>query len=281
VLFEYEFMRNALVAALLVSVATGIIGVLVVVNRMVFVSGGIAHAAYGGVGLGTFLGISPVVGAFVFTFCAAIGIGTVQRRAGERADTIIGVMWAVGMAIGVIFTELTPGFKGDLMSYLFGSILMVPAADLWWMLALDAAILLVVLVCYRQLVALSFDETFATIRNLPVGALYLVLVALIAFAIVMMMRVTGLILVIALLTIPVAIAGWFVQDLKRLMVVAAVLGAAFNVCGIMLSFWLDLSSGATIIALAGTIYLGGLLLRSLYRSGFRSHGRSFESKLDR
>lgn len=264
---SYQFMQNAIAAALLVSVATGVIGVFVVVNRMVFVSGGIAHAAYGGVGLGVFLGISPVIGAFVFSFCAAIGMGLVQRRAGERADTIIGVMWAVGMALGVIFLELSPGFQGDLMTYLFGSILMVPTADLWWMLALDLVILLVVAVSYRQLVAISFDETFATIRNLPVAVLYLVLTALIAMAVVLIMRVTGLILVIALLTIPVAIAGWFFYDLKRLMIFATVCGAVFNLGGLWLSYVLDLSSGATIIALAGAVYLVGLGVRALSPAG--------------
>ena len=260
----YEFMRNALAAALLVSVATGVIGVFVVVNRMVFLSGGIAHAAYGGVGLGVFLGISPVASSLVFTFCAALGMGLVQRRAGERADTIIGVLWAVGMALGVISLELSPGFQGDLMSYLFGSILMVSAADLWWMLALDLLILLAVALCYRQLVAICFDETFATVRNLPVAALYLALVALIAVAIVLMMRVTGLILVIALLTIPVAIAGWFAFDLKRLMALAIFFGACFNLGGLWLSYVLDLSSGATIVALAGVVYLFGLCVRSFF-----------------
>ncbi len=263
---SYEFMRNALAAALLVSVATGVIGVFVVVNRMVFLSGGIAHAAYGGVGLGVFLGISPVVSSLVFTFCAALGMGVVQRRAGERADTIIGVLWAVGMALGVISLELSPGFQGDLMSYLFGSILMVSAADLWWMFALDLVILLAVVLCYRQLVAICFDETFATVRNLPVAGLYLALVALIAVAIVLMMRVTGLILVIALLTIPVAIAGWFAFDLKRLMALAIFFGACFNLGGLWLSYVLDLSSGATIVALAGVVYLVGLGVRSFFAS---------------
>lgn len=259
---SYAFMQNAIAAALLVSVATGVIGVFVVVNRMVFLSGGIAHAAYGGIGLGVFLGISPLAGAFVFTSLAAIGMGLVQRKAGERADTIIGVLWAVGMALGEIFLELSPGFSGDRMSYLFGSILMVSSADLWWMLALDLVILLVVAVCYRQLVAISFDETFATVRNLPVVALYLVLTTLVAIAIVLIMRVTGLILVIALLTIPVAIASWFYFDLKRLMIFATICGALFSLGGLWLSYVLDLRSGATIVALAGAVYLVGLCVRS-------------------
>jgi zinc transport system permease protein len=265
---SYEFMRNAIAAALLVSVATGVIGVFVVVNRMVFLSGGIAHAAYGGVGLGIFLGVSPMLSSFVFTFCAAIGMGLVQRRAGERADTIIGVLWAVGMALGVIFLELSPGFQGDLMGYLFGSILMVSGEDLWWMLGLDLVILITVALSYRQLVAISFDETFATVRNLPVAALHLALTALIAVAIVLMMRVTGLVLVIALLTIPVAMAGWFSFDLKRLMALAIGFGAIFNLSGLWLSYVLDLSSGATIVGLAGVVYLLGLCVRSFFvRSG--------------
>ncbi|MGD2165331.1 MAG: metal ABC transporter permease, partial [Anaerolineae bacterium] len=177
---RYGFMRNALVTGLLVSVACGVIGTFVVVKRIVFVSGGIAHAAYGGIGLGYFLGLNPVLGAIVFSLLAALGMGAVQRKTGERADTLIGVMWAIGMATGVVLVDLTPGYKADLMSYLFGSLLAVPSRDLIILLALDVVIVGSVVLLYKELVAISFDEMFATVENVPVNAVYLVLMALVA-----------------------------------------------------------------------------------------------------
>lgn len=258
-------MQQALFAALLVSVATGVIGVFVVVNRMVFVSGGVAHTAYGGVGLATFLGFSPVLGAFIFTAAAALCMGLVQRRAGERSDTIIGVLWALGMAAGVIFTELTPGYRGDLMSYLFGSILMVSATDLWLMLIFDIVIVVTAALFYREFVAISFDETFASTRNVPVTAFYLLLLLLIACAVVLLMRATGLILVIALLTIPVSIASWFTRGLGRLIVYATLLSALFCYAGLGLSVLWNFSSGATIILTAGAVYLVGQGVRLVLR----------------
>jgi ABC-type Mn2+/Zn2+ transport systems, permease components len=143
-IFQYGFMRNALAAGLLVSIACGIIGTYVVINRIVFLSGGIAHAAYGGIGLGYFLGINPVIGAIAFSIVSSLGMGMVHRKTGQRSDTIIGVMWAIGMAIGIIFLDMSPGYKADLMTYLFGSILAVPASDLVIMLVLNVIILLLV-----------------------------------------------------------------------------------------------------------------------------------------
>ncbi len=204
---QFEFMRNALWAGFLVSIACGIIGTFVVINRLVFISGGIAHAAYGGIGLGYFFQFNPMLGAILFSLVSALGMRLVQRKKRQRADTIIGVMWAVGMAMGIIFVDLTEGYKADLMSYLFGSILAVPTSDLLIMLILDLIIVTLVILFYKELLAISFDETFATVTNVPVDAIYLTLMCLVALTVVMMMRVVGLILVIALLTMPAAIAG--------------------------------------------------------------------------
>ena len=252
---QFGFMRNALMAGVLASVACGTIGTFVVVNRIVFVSGGIAHAAYGGIGLAYYLGIDPMLGAVAFSVASALGMGTVQRRTRQRADTIIGVMWATGMAIGIIFVDLAPGYKADLMSYLFGSILAVPSSDLWVMLALDVAIVAVTALFYKELLAVSFDETFAAVVNVPVGAIYLMLLCLTALTVVMMMRVVGLILVIALLTIPAAISGQLVTDIKRMMVLASVLGVVFTAGGLWLAYSLDLTSGAAIILVSGASYV--------------------------
>ncbi len=259
---QFDFMRNALLAGVLVSIACGIIGTLVVVNRIVFLSGGIAHAAYGGIGLGYFFGFNPVLGAIAFALVSALGMGWVARKTQQRADTIIGVMWAIGMAIGIIAIDLTQGYKADLMSYLFGSILTVPRQDLIIMLVLDLIIGAMVVLFYKELLAISFDPLFATTRNVPVDGLYLMLVGAIALTVVMVMQVVGLIMVIALLTIPAAIAGQFVKDLKQMMLYSSYLGIIFTTVGLWLSYTWDLTSGATIILVSGTTYLGTLVFKA-------------------
>ncbi len=259
---QLEFMQRALMAGVLVSVACGIIGTYVVVNRFVFVSGGIAHAAYGGIGLGYYLKTSPVLGAIVFSVGVALAMGAVQRKTRERADTIIGMMWAIGMALGIIFIDLSPGYVADLMSYLFGSILTVPRADLVIMVMLDIVIIALVAVFYKELLAASFDETFATAANVQVDAIYLLLFCLVALTVVMLMRVVGLILVIALLTMPAAISGQFTSDLKRMMVMSVILGIVFTTVGLWLSYILNLTSGATIILTSA----GAFLLAMAYRA---------------
>jgi zinc transport system permease protein len=262
---QFDFMRNALLAGILVSISCGIIGTLVVVNRIVFISGGIAHAAYGGIGISYFFRFNPVLGAILFSIVSAMGMGMLQRRLRERADTLIGVMWAMGMAIGIIFIDLTPGYKADLMSYLFGSILAVPSQDLWGMLLIDGLILGFVMIFYKELLAISFDETFATIRNLPVELIYLLLMAAIALTVGMMMKVVGLIMVIALLTIPAAISGQLVKDMRAMMAVASLLGIIFTTTGLWLSYSLNLTSGATIILVAGAAYFLSFLVSRLIK----------------
>jgi len=262
---QFGFMRHALAAGVLVSVACGIIGTFVVVKRIVFVSGGIAHAAYGGIGLGYFLGINPVLGAIGFSLAAALGMGLVQRKTRERADTLIGVMWAIGMALGIILVDLTQGYKADLMSYLFGSILAVPSSDLLIMLVLDLVIVSVVALFYKELLAVTFDEVFATVENVPVTGIYLLLMVMIALTVVMVMRVVGLILVIAMLTIPAAISARFVTGIRKMMVLSSALGAVLMIAGLWLSYFLDLTSGATIILFSGAAYLLSMVLQPLIR----------------
>ncbi len=248
---QYDFMRNALLAGLLVSISCGIIGTLVVVNRIVFISGGVAHAAFGGVGLGFFFGFSPFLGAAIFASGASFIMGAVSLKNKDRADTVIGVLWAIGMALGIILIDLTPGYHIDLMSYLFGSILAVPSTDLWLMLPLDAFILLVVLLFYKEFVALSYDEEFAFVMGIPVKTLYLLLLGMTALSIVMIIRVVGLILVIALLTIPPYIAEKYTRSLGRMMILSSGLSICFTILGLWLSYTFDITSGATIILIAG------------------------------
>jgi len=252
---QFEFMQNALVAGILVSIACGIVGTFVVINRIVFISGAIAHAAYGGIGIGYFFQFNPVLGALFFSIFSALGMGWLQRKFKERADTIIGVMWSIGMAIGIILIDLTPGYKTDLMGYLFGSILTVSKDSLGIIFVLDILIVLLAMIFYEEILAISFDETFAIIRNLPVEAIYLGLMAAVALTIVMLMQVVGLIMVIALLTIPAAISGQYVKNIKLMIIFSSLLGSIFTTIGLALSYRFNLTSGATIILVAGITYL--------------------------
>ncbi len=260
---HYEFMRNAVCAGLAASLICGVIGSLVVVNRLAFLAGGVAHAAYGGVGLAFFLGwpVLPTVAGF--TVAQSLLMARVSLTAKDRADTFIGVMWACGMALGVILVNLTPGYNADLMSYLFGSILAVPAEDLSIMLALGLAVLGLTLAFYKGFVAMAFDEEFARTRGVPTRFLYYLLLALVALAVVMVIHVVGLILVIALLTVPPSIAERRCASLKSMMALSCLLSAVFCLAGLALSYALDLASGATIIAVAALgFFLSQLFDRS-------------------
>ncbi|MGB7512400.1 MAG: metal ABC transporter permease [Pelodictyon phaeoclathratiforme] len=250
-IFAFEFMRNALLAALLSSVACGVIGTYVVVKKIGFISGGIAHTAFGGIGLGYYLGINPLLGVIPFSLAAALAIGMLSKKGKVAEDTAIGTFWAVGMAVGVLFIGLKPGYAPDLFSYLFGNILTVPSFDLWMILLLDLLIIAVVWLLGKEFLAISFDEEYAAVSGLQTTALYLVMLCLIALTVVVMVRVVGIVMVIALLTIPAAIARMLSRSLPGMMVRAVVLSAVFSILGLWLSFLLDIASGATIILVAG------------------------------
>ncbi len=265
---QFEFMRNALMAGLLASILCGIMGTLVVVNRIVFLSGGIAHAAYGGIGLAFYFGWPFLAGTIGFSLAAAIVMAAVTLKAKHRADTIIGVVWAVGMACGIILLDLTPGYNVDLMSYLFGSILTVPKSDLWMMVAIGILITTLVGFYYKDLLALSYDEEFARIRGVPVKVLYFTLIALLAVTIVLVIQVVGLILVIALLTIPPFIVEKYAKSLAQMMAGSSILGSLFTLAGLWLSYTFDLTSGASIILVAGVVFFLFLLIEWVF---FHSH----------
>ncbi len=260
---QFEFMRNALLAGILVSISCGIIGSLVVANRIVFLSGGIAHAAFGGIGLAFYLGFSPVLGAGFFSVVVSMIMGAVTLKSKHRADTIIGVLWAVGMALGIIFIDLTPGYNVDAMSYLFGSILSVSMADIWFVVGLDGIIFLIILAFYREFLAMSYDEEFAFVVGVPVKSLYFLLLCMTALSIVMIIKVVGLILVIALLTIPPYIAEKYTSSLWKMMVLSSLLGILFTIVGLWLSYSYDFTSGATIILVAGAAFFLTQITRSL------------------
>ena len=250
-----EILKNPIIAGILASIACGIVGAYVVVKRIVFISGGISHASFGGIGLGYFLGIDPILGALVFSLISAVTMGMVSRRTRLSEDTAIGILWAIGMAIGILFVYLTPGYAPDLMSYLFGDILFVSSQEMTLMLILDIIIGLVVFLLYKELLAISFDEEFSTVAGLPTERLYLILLCLVALTVVVLIRVVGIILVIALLTIPAAMARQFTHSFKKMMLLSVLWGIVFTQCGLWLSYLLDWPSGATIILVAGILFL--------------------------
>lgn len=254
--FQYDFMQNALWAGLLAAVACGIIGVYVVVNRIVFMAGGIAHAAFGGVGIGIYAGISPILGALYLTSASAIGMGLIIRKTRLPTDTAIGVLWAMGFALGILLIELASGYRAQAsLEYLFGDILLVPDSDLPLLLVLDIVIVTVVVALYKELLAMSFDEEFGTVAGVPVQALYLLLLCMIALTVVILVRVVGIILVIAFLTIPAALARRLTHDIKKMMLLATLFGALFTIGGLCLSYEFDVPSGATIVLLSGSVFL--------------------------
>lgn len=260
-LAQHRFLQHAVIAGLLAAVGCGIMGTYVVVKRLSFLAGGIAHAVLGGMGAAYYFGAAPLGGAMVAAVLAAVLIGWVSLHWSEQEDTLIGALWAIGMAIGVLFIAQTPGYRMDLMSYLFGNILLVTREDLILMTALDAVIVALVLMFSKQFLAVCFDEELARLRGVRVDFIYLLLLCMVALTVVLLIRVVGIILVIAMMTIPAAIARQYLNGLGSIMLLAGVLGAVFCVAGIVVSYAPDWPAGATIILLAGGTYIGSTLLR--------------------
>jgi zinc transport system permease protein len=259
---DFGFLQVALLSGLLASVSCGIIGSYVVVRRISYMAGGIAHCVLGGMGAARYFAIvyrwdwlHPLYGAIVAALLAAMIIGIVSLRAKQREDTVIGALWAIGMAIGVVFIARTPGYSEDLMAYLFGNILMVTDASLYLLVALDVVVVAVGLLLYNQLQAVCFDEEFARIRGLNVELLYLLLLGLTALTVVLLVSVVGIVLVIALLTLPVAVASHFCRTLFQMMLAAAGLSMVFTTAGLALSYEQELPPGATTILLAASVYV--------------------------
>ena len=254
-LIQHNFLQTALLAGVLASLGCGVMGSYVVVKRIGYMAGGISHSVLGGMGAALFFGFSPTLGALLAAICAALAIGLIKLRWRAQEDTLIGALWAIGMSVGVLFLSRTPGYSTDLMSYLFGNILLVSQEQLLEMLVLDVLVITLVIAFYRQFLAISFDEEFARLRGVPVTPFYLLFLCLVAITVVMLVQVVGLVLVIALLTLPAAIAGHYVHTMGRMMLLASFLGALFTVAGTVVSWQLDIPAGATIIILAGVVYV--------------------------
>jgi zinc transport system permease protein len=261
-LVEFPFLQHALLAGVLASVASGIVGTFVVTRRITVIAGSMAHSVLGGMGVAYWLHtvhgvtwLQPLHGALIAAILAALFIGVVRLRGVEREDTIISALWALGMAVGVLFLAKTPGYKADLMTYLFGNIVLVDAAELRLLIGLDLVVVAVAVLFYQPLLALCFDEEFAQVRGVNVTFYYMLLLVLVALTVVTLIYVVGIVLVIALLTLPVAIAGKFAHRMWQMMALAALLSSLLTSLGLAVSFAPDLPVGATTIILAGAAYM--------------------------
>ncbi len=282
---DHSFMRNALIAGLLASVACGVIGTYVVTRRISLIAGSLAHSVLGGMGAAYYLKVvhglhwlHPLHGAIAAALLAAFIIAAVRTYSSEREDTVISALWAVGMALGIVFIFRTPGYKTDLMTYLFGNIVMADVRALQMLIALDIVVVTTGLLFYHQLLAVCFDEEFARIRGLKTGFYYTLLLCLTAVTIVTLIYVVGIVLVIALLTLPVAIAGHFSRKLWQIMLLSALLSAIFTTLGLAISFEPDLPAGATTILLAGAVYTTVKLLSKPFRKLFPAGSPRHNSK---
>lgn len=246
-IFQYDFIVKGLLGALFASITAGIAGTYIVSRRMVFLSGGITHASFGGIGIGYFAGISPVLGAAVFGILSALGVEYLSVKQKIREDSAIGILWAFGMAIGIIFIYLTPGYTPNLMSYLFGSILTVTNADIIALAVMSVVLILYFGIFYRTIIYISFDEAFARTYSSYVDLFKYITTSLMALTIVLNIRMAGVVLVISLLTIPPNIAMIFTKVYRRIVVWSVIAGFAGTSAGYVISYFAGIPVGATII----------------------------------
>jgi zinc transport system permease protein len=261
-LSKNTLLQHALLAGVIASVACGVVGSYVVARRITYIAGGVAHCTLGGMGAARYLNVvhgwhsvEPLHGAIVAALLAAMIIGWVSLRAAQREDTVISALWAIGMAVGILFIAQTPGYYQDLMSYLFGNILLVSGEELVMIAVLDLVVVIVGVLFYNKFLAVCFDEEFARLRGVSVEFYYLLLLGLTALTVVVLTTVVGLVMVIALLTLPVAVAGQFVSRLWKIMVAATAISIGLTTSGLAVSYGPELPPGATTIALAGALYL--------------------------
>lgn len=265
-IFSYQFFQNALGASLLTAVICGLVGAYIVVRRIVFVGGGITHASFGGIGLGLYLGINPILSAAGAAVLAAFSIGKLSRSEGIREDSAIASVWALGMALGVLFMTLTPGYATSLPSYLFGNILLVTSGDLIALGALALVLVLLFVLGYRRILYIAFDADFARVRGLRVELWERLLLLLVAVSLVLTIRSVGIMLLLSLLTLPQTTVGLFTSDFRQIIFGSIILSALANVGGLLLSYYvLSVPSGVLIILLLFLFLALGKCLSALLR----------------
>ncbi|MCK5821912.1 MAG: metal ABC transporter permease [Bacteroidales bacterium] len=266
--FSYGFINNALLTALIGSISCGLIGTYIVSKRLVFITGGITHASFGGLGIGYFLGIPPLLGAGIFGSLAALIVEYLSGKNKVRVDSAIAMAWSFGMAIGIIFIFITPGYAPNLMSYLFGSILTVSRVDIWIMLVLMVMILTMFLLFFRQIQFIAFDSDYARSQGVNVNLLNYILIILVALTAVLYIRVAGIILVLSLLTVPQNMAMLFTNKFKKILYLSIIFGFIGSVSGLIMAWFLDIPSGAAIIFTLVLEYIIGSIivkLRNLHK----------------
>ena len=273
-IFQYEFVIKGLLGALFASITAGLAGTYIVSRRMVFLSGGITHASFGGIGIGYFAGINPVAGAAVFGIMSALGIEYLSMRQKIREDSAIGILWALGMAIGIIFIYLTPGYAPNLISYLFGSILTVTYGDIIALGIMSAVLIIWFTVFYRMILYISFDEQYARTFTSRVDFFRYVTTSLIALTIVLNIRMAGVVLVISLLTIPPNIAMLFTRKYSKIVVWSVVAAFAGTAAGYVISYHAGIPVGATIIFTLVVIWLGAKLVSRISRMKLKNNNKN-------
>jgi len=268
-LSEFAFLQNAVAAALFASVSCGISGTFVFVNRITFIAGGIAHAVLGGVGAAVYFGFSPFVGAVATALFFAVVLGLIKFKASQHEDTVIGALWAAGMSLGIIFIYLTPGYSVNLLSYLFGNILLVSGEDIAILGILALLVVVISVVFHRQFKAVSFDMEFSVLRGVKGLFIYITMLSMIALTVVVLMKVVGLILVIAFLSLPAATAAVFTKRIGGIIILSAILSFIFSFSGLFISYSYDLPTGAVITAVSGTIYLLSIITGRYHAKFFK------------
>ncbi|MCP4114263.1 MAG: metal ABC transporter permease [Desulfobacteraceae bacterium] len=266
---DLAFLRNALIVGIFASISFGVIGTYVVTRRISYLAGAISHSAFGGIGgalyMNKVLGLSfiqPIHGAIVSALGAAVITGFVSLYAKEREDTVIGAIWAVGMASGLLFIDLTPGYF-EISSFLFGDILLISPHDITMVICLDTVILLTSVLFFNKLLAVCFDDEYATLRGVNASRYYILLLCLTALTVVLLVRIVGIVMVIALLTLPPAVAGKFTTSMGKMMALSVVFCMVFNCAGLGVSYATGLSTGPVIIVIAGLTYLGVISVKKI------------------
>ena len=246
-IFRYDFLMNAVLASVFSGVACGFIGTYIVTRRLTFLSGGITHASFGGIGMAYYFGLNPIFGAFVFAVISATGIEYVSSRTQIREDSAIGIIWALGMAIGIIFVYMTPGYAPNLMSFLFGNILTVTSLNMWMILLVDIIILIIWTLMSRQIIYTAFDREYSRSQHVHTKIISNVMFILIAVTIVLMIRIVGIVLLISLLTIPVVTANAISKSFNRIAVYSSIIVSAGTIVGLYVSYKTNIPSGASVI----------------------------------
>ncbi|WMJ80244.1 metal ABC transporter permease [Clostridium sp. MB40-C1] len=252
---QYAFIRHAVFGIVLASIVCGIIGTIIIEKKLVMMSGGIAHTAFGGIGMGYFLGIEPIIGALIFSILSSLGIAKINRGSNTNSDTLTAMFWSLGMALGILFIAFTPGYPPDMTSYLFGDVLKVSKLDIKVMIIINILVVFIITMFFNYFKFYLFDEEFTSVLGINTIFFEYVLYILIACTIVVLIRVVGIILVIALLTVPPAIVKQFTYDLKKIMIISIILGAIFGLTGLVFSYYFNIASGASIIIFAVGSYM--------------------------